>query len=108
MPYTGLLILCFVLVHVLVNFADYPHLFPSDMVRVVLSRPGYALFYILSLIGLTLHTSHGFWSMFEDLGISHPAYDRFIQLAALGVSLTIGALFILVPCLAIFYKGFLM
>ncbi len=79
MPYTGLTILAFLLVH-LVNFHFTDHHRPiADMVAAILGQPLYAVFYGCGLLALLLHISHGFWSLFQSLGISHPAYDALVR-----------------------------
>ena len=106
MPYTGLLILLFVALHVKVfRFAD-PALI-AEVVRHNLSRPFTALYYIISLIALVIHTSHGFWSIFQSLGITGRRYEKFLQNGALAVSLIGGILFILIPVLIMTWSGFL-
>ncbi len=108
MPYTGAVILVFVLVH-LANFHfTNQEVNIADLVRSTLQRPGYGLFYILCLAALGLHLSHGFWSMFQSLGLSHPRYEPLLRNGALAISLLIGALFILIPALAMLWQGFLL
>jgi succinate dehydrogenase / fumarate reductase cytochrome b subunit len=43
-------------------------------------------FYILSMLLLGLHLSHGLWSMFQTLGFHHPKYTPLIRKAAAGLS----------------------
>ena len=108
MPYTGCVILVFVLVH-LGNFHfTSAEVKIADLVRTTLHRPGYGLFYILSMAALGLHLSHGFWSMFQSLGLSHPKYEPLVRNGALAISLLIGALFILIPTLAMLSQRFLL
>ena len=60
MPYTGLAIFIFLLVHLAnFKFGNQPAT-ETGMVRRILSQPGYAVFYLAGLVGLTLHISHGF------------------------------------------------
>ncbi len=91
MPYTGLVILAFLLLH-LANFHFTDHDLPiADIVTPILSNPLYTLLYGIGMAALALHTSHGFWSLFQSLGINHPRYDRAIRfLAWLGCALIIG------------------
>jgi len=42
----------------------------------------YAILYGAGLAALTLHVSHGFWSLFQSAGVSHPRYDRLIRICA--------------------------
>ncbi|MDF1577126.1 MAG: succinate dehydrogenase cytochrome b subunit [Desulfurivibrionaceae bacterium] len=106
MPYTGLLILVFIFHH-LAGFYLADSSTVSDLVRQNLSRPVTAAYYIFSLLALTLHTSHGFWSMTQTLGLSHPKYDLLIERLALAASIVIGTVFILIPVLVLFRPGFL-
>jgi succinate dehydrogenase / fumarate reductase cytochrome b subunit len=82
MPYTGILVLAFLLLH-LFNFRFIAHdANIADVVSVVLGRPMYAILYGAGLAALTLHVSHGFWSLFQSAGVSHPRYDRLIRICA--------------------------
>lgn len=82
MPYTGILILAFLLLH-LMNFRFIDHdASIADIVGGVLSHPVYASLYAIGLGALALHVSHGFWSLFQSAGVNHPKYDRFIRVCA--------------------------
>ncbi len=75
MPYTGLLILLFIVVHVL-GFNNGPaDVEVSMLVKHYLSNFFYAIFYIFSFCALALHLSHGFWSMLQTFGFNHPRYN---------------------------------
>lgn len=108
MPYTGALILVFIIVH-LKNFhftnKDLP---VADLVRGVLSRPGLAFFYIFSFVALTLHLSHGAWSLFQSIGFNHEKYNQFLLKGALVFSILVGTVFILIPALALISRNFLL
>ncbi len=107
MPYTGLIIFIFVLVH-LVNFHFGERtVTTAEMVREVLSRPGYAAFYLFSLAALALHVSHGFWSMFQSMGLNHPKYNNFLRYGGLVTALVIGAVYMLIPMLVTLNDKFL-
>jgi len=82
MPYTGIIIFCFILIH-LVNFhfADHSRTI-ADLVAEVLRRPMYTVLYCFGLGALGLHVSHGFWSMFQSLGVNHPKYNGLIRTCA--------------------------
>lgn len=105
MIYTGALILLFLFVHIL-NFKFSDKIVPGDTVAAILSRPGYAFFYIVSFLALALHISHGFWSMNQTVGLNHPKYNRMLRVSALGLSIIIGAVFILIPSLFLIYGDF--
>ena len=108
MPYTGVIILVFIIVH-LMNFHFTDKSVPvADLVRNLLSRPGLAFFYIFSLVALALHLSHGFWSLFQSIGFNHEKYNRFLLKGALAFSILVGFVFILIPVLALVSRSFLL
>ena len=79
MPYTGLFILLFVIVHVF-SFTFGPEHIPiSETVKTMLSGFFYGLFYIISFFILAVHLSHGFWSMLQTFGVNHPRYNVLIS-----------------------------
>ena len=106
MPYTGLALLLFLLLH-LVQFHFSAYASVSDLVRDHLSRPLTGALYLAGLGALALHLSHGLWSFWQSLGLSHPKYDLFLERGAFGLGIFIGALFAMLPILAIFWPGFL-
>jgi succinate dehydrogenase / fumarate reductase cytochrome b subunit len=108
MPYSGAVILIFVLVH-LMNFHFISHETPiADIVRSTLRNPGFALFYIVGVAALGLHISHGFWSLLQSLGIEHPKYTRTLDKKAALLGLGVGLLFALIPALALLLPNFLL
>lgn len=107
MPYTGILIFIFLIVH-LIHFQTSKEPTPSaDIIRNTLSQTNYAALYIVSVLALALHVSHGFWSMFQSLGWDHPKYTSAIKACALILSILIGTLFSSIPIATLFYPGFL-
>lgn len=107
MPYTGLLTFIFLLVH-LSNFRLVEGRMPvADMVRQLLSRPGFALFYMISLVGVGFHICHGLWSMLQSLGINHPKYNTLLEKGAVTVATLVASIFSLIPLLAVLVDGFL-
>ena len=108
MPYTGVIILIFIIVH-LMNFHFTDKSVPvADLVRGLLSRPVLAWFYILSLLALGLHLSHGVWSLFQSIGINHEKYNQLLLKGALAFSILVGSVFILIPILALVSRNFLL
>jgi succinate dehydrogenase / fumarate reductase cytochrome b subunit len=72
MPWTGLIVFCFLLLHLgNVRFVD-PSLSIADVVEQALTYPLYTVFYLIGIIALTLHVSHGFWSFLQTFGLYHP------------------------------------
>ena len=108
MPYTGLIILVFIIVHLMnFHFTDKSVLI-ADLVRELLSKPGLAFFYIFSLIALALHLSHGFWSLFQSIGFNHKKYNQLLLKGALVFSILVGIIFTLIPVLTLVSKSFLL
>lgn len=107
MIYTGAAILLFLPVH-LRNFHFRNELQPiADLVREVLQQPVFALLSAVAALCLAVHVSHGFWSMFQTLGLDHPKYQPFMQGCAMVCSLFIGGIFILICTTAFLQAGFL-
>jgi succinate dehydrogenase / fumarate reductase cytochrome b subunit len=108
MPYTGVIILVFIAVH-LMNFHFTDRSVPvADLVRELLSRPGLAFFYIFSLASVALHLSHGVWSLFQSIGFNHEKYNLLLLKGALVFSILVGTVFILIPVLALLSESFLL
>lgn len=107
MLFSGAAILLFMPVH-LMNFHFKNGLLPiADLVRQVLLQPFFALLTIVAGLCLAVHVSHGFWSMFQTLGLDHPKYLPFIQGCALAFSIFLGVIFTLIPAAAFLQAGFL-
>jgi succinate dehydrogenase / fumarate reductase cytochrome b subunit len=108
MIYTGVIILVFVVVHLL-NFHFISRELPiADVVRNTLRNPGYAVFYIIGVLALGLHISHGFWSLFQSFGIEHPKYTSSLDRKAVISGFVVGLVFALIPILALLVPGFLL
>jgi len=98
-PYTGLLILVFVVVH-LIKFRFVDKMTIDDFV--ILSKTFadfgfWTLFYIAGVIVVAIHVSHGFWSGFQTLGLSHPKYMPLVERLAIIFSFIIGIGFASIP-----------
>jgi succinate dehydrogenase / fumarate reductase, cytochrome b subunit len=75
MPYTGLLLLIFVVFHLLnFSFVDKSQTTIYDIVTQAFSNPVYVILYVLAMIVAAIHVSHGFWSAFQTIGANHPKY----------------------------------
>lgn len=94
MPYTGLIILVFVISH-LMHFkygAYYTTIVDGvemrDLYRVVIEyfrNPIWVGWYVFAMLALGLHLSHGFQSTFQSLGINHPKYTPIIKKIGCGL-----------------------
>ena len=99
MPYTGLVILSFLLLHLNnIRFIGQDASL-ADIVATVLSRPLNVILYTIGLGALALHVSHGFWSLLQSLGISHPRYDRLLRTCAWLAAGLIVTVFVLIVLL---------
>jgi succinate dehydrogenase / fumarate reductase, cytochrome b subunit len=98
MPYTGLYLLVFVILHLLTfHFVDYRSQGIFRLVSDVFSNPGYVVFYAFSMIVAAFHVKHGFWSAFQTLGANHPKYMPLIRTVSLIFSLFVAAGFGSIP-----------
>ncbi len=98
MPYTGLLVLAFVIMHLInFTFVDKTGTSIFDIVQAKFSNPLYVFVYIFAMIVVAFHISHGFWSALQTLGANHPRYLPLIKWVGLGFSIIIGIGFGLLP-----------
>ncbi|WP_238786122.1 succinate dehydrogenase cytochrome b subunit [Blattabacterium cuenoti] len=77
MIYTGILILCFLVLH-LINFmipmkySNHRHLISDyNIVVSLFKNPFYTFIYVFSFFILGIHLNHGFQSSFQSLGLSN-------------------------------------
>lgn len=100
MPITGSLILIFLVIH-LFDFkygAHYSSMINGEQMRdlhkLVLeyfASPLKTAWYILVMIALAVHTSHGVWSALQTLGFNHPKYNGFIRKTSIAYAVLVGA-----------------
>lgn len=80
MPYTGAVLVVFLVFHVLhFHFADHTVKTTFEIVSGYFANPYYAGAYVCVMIIAALHVSHGFWSAFQTLGISHDKYTPMVK-----------------------------
>ena len=82
MPYTGLLILLFVVIHLTTAsrfFTDRTAKTTFQILTEVFSHKGYIAFYLVSMVIVAFHVRHGLWSAFQTVGANQPKYMPFIQ-----------------------------
>lgn len=98
MPYTGVIILAFVIMH-LVNFhfVNMEGTTIFEIVTEAFANPFYVLIYVSAMVVVALHVSHGFWSLFQTIGANHPKYMPAIQMLGLIISLVFGIGFGFIP-----------
>jgi succinate dehydrogenase / fumarate reductase cytochrome b subunit len=100
MPYTGVLILLFIIFH-LSNFSrffvDQSGTTIYQIVSNAFQNPVYTGLYVLAMFVVALHVSHGFWSLFQTVGLNHPKYTPAITVAGLVVSVVVALGFGFLP-----------
>jgi len=107
MPYTGVIILIFVGVHLRYFRFSGQDIPVSDLLLHNLGAPAMAVFYLVGLGALALHIIHGFWSLLQTLGLNHPKYNLPLRRLSLAIALAASAIFILIPLCVQFYDNFL-
>jgi succinate dehydrogenase cytochrome b subunit len=102
MMFSGPIIAIFVIFHLLhlTTGTIHPHFVElhayENLVSGFLVIP-FALAYIVAMIFIGFHLSHGIWSMFQSVGLSHPRYTPAIKKFAAIFSWILIAGFISVP-----------
>jgi len=98
MPYTGFIILAFVIFHLNnFHFVDKTNTTISQIVSSAFSNPVYTAIYIIAMIVVAIHVSHGFWSAFQTIGANHVKYMPFIMMLSILFGLVIGIGFGFIP-----------
>ncbi len=84
MPYTGMTILVFLVFHILhfkfgpVYTASYNGVEMRDLYKLLIEyfqNPFAVAWYVIAMLALGLHVSHGFASAFQSIGFNHPKYN---------------------------------
>lgn len=113
MPYTGLIILVFLVLHLL-HFKWGAHYMVTvdgqemrDLHRLAMelfSSLGYVTWYVFVMIVLGIHLSHGFASAFQSLGLNHPKFTPILKRVSCLYALLIAVGFAIIPIWA-YLKG---
>lgn len=95
---TGLIIGLYVVLHVLDMKLNIRGFVAGDskfeLVRAVLSDPLTGVFYVVSLVALGVHLSHGISSAVQTLGFSHPRYNKIVKVLGIVFAWAIAAGFL--------------
>ncbi|MEO5821050.1 MAG: succinate dehydrogenase cytochrome b subunit [Vicinamibacteraceae bacterium] len=107
---TGIWLLLFVVIH-LKTFKFGPWYETPDgmrdltrLVHEVYREPLHVAFYVLSMVVVGLHLSHGLSSAFQSMGLEHPRYNGLIRGTGLAVAVVMGLGFALIP-VVIYFGG---
>jgi len=100
MPYTGLLILGFIGVHL----STFSHHIVDQTTRnifqiavAVFSQKIYLAIYLLGVILVAIHVRHGLWSALQTVGANHPKYTPFIHKLSIVFAVIVGIGFFSLP-----------
>jgi succinate dehydrogenase / fumarate reductase cytochrome b subunit len=115
MIWTGLVIIVFTVLHLLhfkfgevIMYTTKDGMVIRDLYTVVyqyFANIWNVLFYIVVMVLLGYHTSHGVWSAFQSLGISGPRFTRFAQVFGYIFAVVMGFGFVLLPAVIFFISG---
>jgi succinate dehydrogenase / fumarate reductase, cytochrome b subunit len=98
MPYTGILMLVFIVVHLMnFSFVDKSQTTIYDIVFSAFSNPIYVIGYVIAMILVAVHVSHGLWSAFQTIGANHPKYMPAIRILSIVFALMVGIGFGMLP-----------
>jgi succinate dehydrogenase / fumarate reductase, cytochrome b subunit len=98
MPYTGFFLLAFVTYHLAgFHFVDKTDQTIYQVVAAAFSQRGTVILYVLAMVLVAIHISHGFWSAFQSIGASHPKYTPIIKGLGTLFCLVVGFGFGLIP-----------
>ena len=98
MPYSGLILLVFVVLHLLdFHFVDKTGTTVYELVETTFAVSWYALFYIFAVTVAAIHVSHGLWSAFQTVGANHLKYMPVIKTVGIVFSILIGIGFGFIP-----------
>ena len=98
MPYTGILILSFVIFHLInFTFVDKSNITIYEIVSSAFADPLYVIIYIFAVIIVALHARHGLWSAVQTVGANHPRYMPAIMTISIIFGLIIGLGFAVLP-----------
>jgi succinate dehydrogenase / fumarate reductase cytochrome b subunit len=98
MPYTGVLILAFVIFHLLkFTFVDKSVTPIFQLMSETFANPLYVILYVAAMIVVALHVSHGFWSLFQTIGLNNSRYMPLLTRLGLIVTCFFGIGFACLP-----------
>ena len=115
MVWQGSLILAFVIYHLYtfkygnIYYVTYDGVEMRDLHRLlieVFAQPMYVVGYLISLVVLGFHLSHGFGSAFQSLGLNHPKYTPMVKTISWVYGIVVAGGFIIQPIyIYLLYKG---
>lgn len=99
----GFVLLFFIIFHIL-HFTTgtvHPDFVPGrvgeNLILGFQLQPAVAGFYIVAMLALGLHLSHGIWSFFQTLGLNHPRWQSARTALAWGLAILIAGGLLVIP-----------
>jgi succinate dehydrogenase / fumarate reductase cytochrome b subunit len=81
---------------------DFKHMDPYHNVVVGFQNKGVALAYIVAMLALGIHLSHGVWSLLQTIGVNRPNWERALRRLAVMFGVVVCAGFISIPLAVLF------
>lgn len=106
MPYTGIILLIFLVWHICslkygtVYYTTIDGTQMRDLYKLMteyFAVPWHTIAYIIGMIAIAIHTSHGLSSSFQSLGFQHPKYDKKIKIMSKVYAFIVGLGFSSLP-----------
>jgi succinate dehydrogenase / fumarate reductase cytochrome b subunit len=106
MPYSGTIILVFLIFHLLkLKYGahydvTYDGVVMRDLYRLLIeyfSSPLNVIWYLFSMVCLGIHLSHGFWSAFQSLGFNHQKYNKALKCTSFIYALAVSSAYSSMP-----------
>ncbi len=107
MRWGGVLIAVFIVYHILhyTTGTLHPDFVPGEVGRnlvVGMQVQWTAAFYAIVMVAIGAHFYHGIWSVFQTLGLNHPAWNRSRVTLAVGLTVVVAGGFLSIPLAALF------
>ncbi len=107
MRWGGVLIAIFLVYHILhlTTGTLHPDFHPGEVGQNMISGlqvKWTAAFYAVTMVAIGAHFWHGIWSVFQTLGLNHPAWNRTRSAVAVVLTLLVGGGFLSIPLAALF------
>ena len=110
MVWSGSIVFIFLVIHLRSFFFPYRFGDPGNTmyqgVVEAFSNPVYSIFYIIAMVLLAFHLTHGVQSAFQTLGLRHKKYTPFIKKFGIFFAIIICAGFALIPIYFLLTGGY--
>lgn len=106
MRWGGVLLFTFIVFHIFhltlgTVHPDFHEGAVSQNLKTGLAVMPVAVFYAAAMVFLGLHCGHGIWSVFQTLGLNHPAWNRSRKVIAIGLAVIVAGGLLSIPLAAL-------